>query len=226
MLKYFHFNYPAKDERIVGWSPGVKIEQVTCSTNKSHKRGGKRDGILSVILFKNDIPDIIWTYAPECLIQDHVLEIFKKENVTGFEVKPVNVKYENSKKAPPVLWELVVTGWGGLAPAISGVELLESQSCKSCGHLTYSSANNFQKIIVENQLDGKDFFIVWPYPAYYLISKKVVDILKKYDFKGFDIKEVKEVEIPSFIKIATPGRLHYHMPDKRAHELGDPLGIY
>ena len=89
---------------------------VFCPAVPDHQRAGKRMPFLRVVLPHTDVEDFVHTWYGEWLIQDHVLRVLRDNGITGFEVKLVDARFAKSDSAPPVLWELVVTGWGGLGP--------------------------------------------------------------------------------------------------------------
>lgn len=224
MEKIYIFKYPLEKDSVIGWDKSVDYEQLMCTSKIGHMRAGKRTEILDLVILEERIPDILWTMAPECIIQDHVLKIFQKEKLTGFEVKPVNARYKDNKKKAPNLWELVITGWGGVAPEESGIKFLDSEKCEVCGKIKYSAPTDFLKIFSLSQWDGSDFFIIWPLPKFYFVTERVLKVLQKYNLSDFSLLRLEEYNFSS--KKISPGRLHYYMPDARAHELGDPLGIY
>jgi len=231
VTQFFRFTYSLidKGDEIAGWDDNMGLEQILCEEYDEHKRSGKRFDPLYMVLYEEQLEDIIWLpWTKECIIQDHVLDIFKKEGLTGFEVKPVQVRYKNSNKPAPKLWELVVTGWAGMASSITGIKYIPEKSCLICGLLRYVKPKNldFTKIIDEKCWDGSDFFIVWPLPKFYFITQKVVDVIMKYNLKGLKLDNLSEIKTSKYTKEFGPSRLRNFMPDKRAHELGDSLGIY
>ena len=105
---------------------------------------GKRLSDLKVLLPRGRgvVEDVVWTWYNECLIQDHVLSVFKDAGFTGFDVKPVTAHFKRTGQEFARLWELVLTGWAGMASAESGIRLIER--CDGCGLLTYSRTNDLR----------------------------------------------------------------------------------
>ena len=99
----------------------MDLESVTCPAHVEHQRGGKRLTDLTIALRgRGKVQDFVWTWQSECLLQDHVLRLFQAAALTGFEIKPVMSKFKSWRPdEPPTLWELVVTGWAGVAPTAS-----------------------------------------------------------------------------------------------------------
>ena len=200
----------------------MELEKVICPANKGHQRGGKRLTDLSIALPGNRTQDFLWTWLSECLVTDRVLEMFKAEGFTGFEVKTVKAKYKRSKHTPPRLWELVVTGWAGIAPPESGVQLIKY--CPSCSLRKYSTCLHPDKLIDASQWDGSDFFIVWPLVSYVFITDRVAEMICRQRLSGAIIKSPSELDFGGHM--LGGGRLSWWMPEARAREIGEPLGIY
>jgi len=203
----------------------TETEQIICPANPGHRRGGKRLTDLSITLPGNSTEDFVWTWYSECLLTDRVLELFKAEGFTGFEVKSVKAKYKKAKITPPRLWELVRTGWGGMASPESGIKL--AWSCQSCGMLRYSPCLHPDKLIDESQWDGSDFFMVWPLSWCIFITDRVAEIIRNQHLSGVVIKPPSELARDfSDGEEFGGGRLSWRMPEARAREIGEPLGIY
>ncbi|MGN6424366.1 MAG: hypothetical protein ACTHLA_13755 [Asticcacaulis sp.] len=209
------------------WDDTMDIEQIHCPVDPAHTRGGKRLSDLHVILEDDSPEDFIRTWYSEWIIQDHVLKELREENVTGFEVRPVEARFKNNKNIPPKLWEIVVTGWGGMADPASGITLDKTRSCNACGFLRYTGATHPEKILDTKQWDGGDFFMVWPLVTCIFLSPKAKQLLSEKLYTGCNLSKASEITFSSHVIPGFgPGRLSYWMPDTRAHELGDGLGIY
>src|SRR6266404_3596676 len=93
----------------------IEFERVYCSVNPVGHSGLRgRISPLSVVLPDLAPQDFVWMWGPECLVQEHVLYLFKTAGFTGYEAIPVpKVKFARSQKNPPKLWEIVVKGDGG-----------------------------------------------------------------------------------------------------------------
>lgn len=220
--QFWHLASPDSTTRYAEWVPGeIETEKIICPTSAGHRRGGRRLTSLSVALRGAGVEDFVWTWYSECLVQDHVLDLFRRSGFTGFDVKPVKAKFKRcSETEPPRLWELIVTGWAGMATAESGVKLVEH--CDVCGSLRYSGCNNAEKLIDVSRWDGSDFFMVWPLPKFIFIADRVARAIRANGFKGAAFKRLEELNLSGGF---SPGRLSYWMPEGRAHELGAELGI-
>jgi hypothetical protein len=157
-------------------------------------------------------------------MQNRVLELFRSYGFTGFDVKPVTARFQRSAEQPPTLWELVLTGWAGVANPASGLRLDEGKSCAVCGHLTYTGLLHPGRLINQRTWDGSDLFIVWPFPKFVFVTERIISTIREHNLTG-----VQTIRGSSFKPVTdqfSPGRLSYSMPEKRARELGEPLGIF
>ena len=216
----WHLSDSSSNSARAQWVYGaVELEAVVCPRTEDHQRPGRRLTDLTIKIPNRKTDDFVWTWYSECLIQDHVLNLLTTNNFTGFEVKPVQTQ---SRVTSPRLWELVVTGWAGLARPESGIKLLEH--CEECKYSRYSDITRPELLIDERQWDGSDFFLVWPLPKYVFDSDRVAEAVRSENWKGVEISDIKHIRCghDGF----SPGRLSYIMPESRASELGLPLGIY
>lgn len=220
-MNFFELIHDEKYKR-VWWSKGITdFEQIICPEHKGHMRGGKRVGNLFVDIKSKKQADIYMTSYSEWLLSDKVVDVFRKYDITGYELKPVEVC---NVELPYKLWEMVVTGWAGVAPEKSGIKLKPEECCQYCNKLRYTGLINPEYLIDENQWDGSDIFMVWPLPKFVFITEKVVNIINKEKLTGCLYIPLEELRTKN--NSFGPGRLSYYMPEERARELGEPLGIY
>jgi hypothetical protein len=238
---FWKLTSPETTRGLAEWDDSMKLGgPVFCPTNPGHRRAGKRLTDLSVLLTSKKTPDFVWTWQSECLIQERVLQLFREQGFTGFEVKPVRARMkvrakeidpcddnpglteaEVSKARTPTLWEVVITGWAGMAPPESGIRLIES--CPDCGLKGYSCFTDPSRLIDESQWDGSDFFMVWPLPRFIFVTDRVARFINDNKLRGVGLKHLTELKCEGILR---GGRLSYRMPEARARELGEPLGIY
>ena len=200
--------------------PGRRLFRNPCPVHGKFGGAGYWDGNLNILLEGDNIGDIEWTYGSDCLIQDHVLQTFKDEGLTGFTVKALGKTTETDKKKykPVNLHELVVTGWGGDASPESGAALQEY--CPICFRARFSGITDFSKLIDINQWDNSDFFIIWPLPLYIFVTEKVSDILRQKGFSGYELTPVQDLRPISGLGPGLPpkGKTHQrYLYDERGH---------
>ncbi len=219
--KFWCLRSPDSTVRLADWAKGeVETETVICPVNDGHQREGKRLTNLSITLPRYAVQDFVWVWGSECLVQDSVLELLKGNSFTGFEVKPVKARFKRPNSEPPRLWELVVTGWAGMAPPESGIRLVEQ--CEDCGDIVYSACENPSALIDVSQWDGSDFFMVWPLPLFIFVTDRVAQLIRDNRLTGAVLKQPTDLDLSGGFG---PGRLSYWMPAQRARELGAAMGI-
>ena len=231
--QFWNLRAPDMDEDLkIDWDDGVVLGQKTCPLNPEHRSAGRRLTNLSVVLSSRQVFDVMWTGASECLIQQSVLDAFSCQGFNGFEVKPVQARFKRpGAGSPPQFWELIVTGWAGMASPKSGIRLDETKTCPGCGRLRYTKASDYSSLIDPKRWDGSDFFMVWPLPRFVFVTERVREFAEKTGLRLTQFTSPGDMQPKTPFLQQTkmgfgPGRLSYWMPEQRAHELGDSLGIY
>lgn len=196
---------------------------------------------LKVVLQYGSIPDFIWTIT-DCLVRSDILDMMKKEGFSGFEAKQARVRWDPFITAPgfhddeddwglaelisddesPMFYELLTTGWGGLAADGCGISRVESTN-------TWEGYADWTKILDYNSWDGSDFFIIWPFGFTRVVTNRVAEFIRKSELSGVKLTSMEEYM--NHHKLCKPGRiipmrLRDHFPDKLAKAIGEPLGIY
>jgi hypothetical protein len=197
------------------WNDKVDLEQVTCSSVASHMRPGRRLGALSIELpLKAFNQPIAWTWYSECLVNKTTVELFHNSELTGFELQPLEITH----RGIPIdheFYELIVTGWGGMACDGSGVRRI--RECSACGYLRYSDVTDWQRLIDWDRWDGSDIFMVWPLPKFIFITEKTALIIKQLSCKSAEVISIDDLETQN--GTLAPGRLSYYFPLSRIREL-------
>lgn len=220
-ISVWNMHGPESTTQLAAWAEGeVELDAVECATNPGHRRAGRRLTDLSVVLPNQVVEDVVWTWHGECLVQEWVVNCLREHGLTRFETRPVRARFEKSSRDAPILRELVVTGWGGLAGPESGIVL--SKRCSTCGLLRYTACTNPERLIRESEWDGSDLFIVWPLPKFIFVSERFVTIIREKQVSGVFLRRPADLRLSGGFG---PGRLSYRMPARRAVELGAPLGI-
>jgi hypothetical protein len=208
----------------------IDMTTVTCPLSRGHQRASGRLNDLTIILPSIKIGDFSWTVFSECIVTDRVAKLFRQEALTGYRLSPVHVSGIRAKGSNvgqvPQLWELQLNGWAGIAGPESGIVL--RSACEGCGHLVYSTYTDASQLIDPKNWDGSDFFMVWPLPRYVFVTERVRDVVLGEGLSGSELIPVQELESPRTRNIdsLSPGRLRDWMPEGRARQLGEPLGIY
>jgi hypothetical protein len=213
---------PPENQKRATLADDTRLEQITCAADENHRRGGRRLGDVRATMDPSGIRDFTWTWQRDILASEHLLDVFLKHRVTGYEIRPTTISYSKRSTAkPPTLYELIIIGWGGVASNAAGLKVRDS--CEACKYRDYTIATP-SRLIDAASWDGSDLFIVWPLPRYHFASDRLVSILRTENITG--VKFVPAAEIPFRPgNVASPGLLHMWMPASRARTLGDRLGI-
>ncbi|MEN6357289.1 MAG: hypothetical protein ABFD83_09420 [Armatimonadota bacterium] len=193
---------------------------------------------LRVILQTSSIPDIIWTLT-DCLVRNQILNEMREQGFTGFETRRAIVRWDPSAtisnvdgghKLPelssdddtPMFWEMLITGWGGMAKEESGIKRLAETN-------VWEGFPDWSRAVDWSLWDGSDFFIVWPFAFTLLVTGRVAEFITTHNLTGVHLTTPDEytrkyvLHKPGRI---IPMRLRDHFPDERAKIIGGPLGIY
>lgn len=225
-----HYLHPV-DGDVVRETKAVRYEPFgKCSTNRKHSTGGRRLTTLAIEL-DEEPQDFMTTngWLGSWVVTDRVRAIFAEHCVTGFELVPVKTRYARNNRSrkgrvAPRMWELQVTGWGGIAPAESGVRRLHEHDCAGCGMLRYSPITDASRFFDEPQWDGSDVFLIWPAPSRLFLSPRVAEIMQRHGFTGCTLRGLRELEREARGPVGRLGfgplRLSRYMPAERAKLLG------
>lgn len=213
------------NDKLAEWAPTVGRETVICPRFADHRRPGRRRGKLSVNVPRSNVDDIVWTWYGDCLITEAVVDALRVEGISGYVTKDADATFAPSSGGNAVrrLWELVPTGWGGVAAPGSGVEFDRARSCSVCGMLVYTGMTCPAALFDRNQWDGSDIFIVWPLPRSLIVSDRMAKLLRSREVTGVTLTHLED--LPPTSPILSPGRLSDWMPSDRALQLGAALGI-
>ena len=214
--RFWRLRSPKSTRKLAEWAVGqVETEKVLCALDPGHRRSGKRLSDLSVTLPQGTVQDFAWTWYGECIVQDRVLDLFRGEGFTGFDVKAVNARFQSGQGEPPKLWELVRFGWGGLARPDTGI--VRVRYCEGCKSVRYSGIHDPRKLVDASQWDGSDFFMVWPLPNFVFVTQRVADFIRGRRLTGVFLERSDDYEPnPAVIEGFSPGRLSYWMPEAHA----------
>ena len=202
----------------------VRWEPIFCPVHPGHRRAGKRLTPLSVVVTRPPSSHFLWTWLSDLLCTDATLALLTANDVTGFATAPAVVR-QSKRRNPtanlPVLHEIITLGWGAFSPE-AGVRL--SYHCPACGHRRFSIER--PDLLVETcSWDGSDIFMVWPLPRYRFVSERFAALIRDLGLSGGDLQPASSIATRPGEPLSC-GRLSHWMPEDRARQLGEPLGIY
>ncbi len=159
------------------------------------------------------------------LISERLRAALEEINASGYELLPALVRSSQAKPLVEVPYsQLLVAGWGGIAPAESGVSKV---SQNESGIWQYSYPTDCSKIVDLKQYDGSDFFRVWPMPGSTFITRRIKELLEKLQVKNCRFRRLEDnfgVHKSTLPGLA-PAPLSLYFRPERAKELGEQHGI-
>jgi hypothetical protein len=200
----------------------TEFERLTCPEEPGTLREGKRLSDLTVLIDPRAVRAFTWTGNGELLVLPKVLRLFEIHGVTGFEAKPVKVRYPDEIELdPPELHEIIITGWGGFAAPGAGVSL--TKWCHGCGCKYYTIAEPSQ-LIDASAWDGSDLFFVWPVPRARFASDRLATLLRCEKLSGLELIPASNISMEKGDRLGTVP-LTCYFPEHCAHELDQRFGI-
>ena len=139
---------------------------------------------LKIVLPRQQVGDFVSTWMSDLLVQERTLELLREEGITGFEVRPAQARFKRPVwGTPPPLWQIVVTGFAGMAAPESGCHPV-GEVCPACGWQNYRTPSNMPDMLDERAWDGSDLFIVWPYPRFIFASDRMKRLVERLKLTG------------------------------------------
>jgi hypothetical protein len=227
MVEYFRLESPSSQRLLASAERAVPDEITLCPITEgmNQHRSSRVMGDLRLEVKHNDAQQLVifgWLEGP--VVHAQLLEELAKRGFTGYRLRPATVRFRNGLLSSDYS-ELIVTGWAGVAPTESGIQLIEA--CSGCGYKKYSSLKDAEKLIDWAQWTGEDFFMVWPLPKYVLITRRVADALAELKVKSYQLENMLEPRESAF-SIAhgySVGALSQFLPEDLAIRYGGPLGL-
>jgi hypothetical protein len=164
---------------------------------------------------------IISAFFEGMVMHTRLLEEFERRGFTGYRLRPATVRFRDGSLSHEYS-QIVVSGWAGVAPPESGIELIEA--CGDCGYKRYSPLQHPEHLIDWSQWTGDDFFIVWPLPKYMMITRRVADVLAELKVKSYCLKDPR-VSQQQYSFGYTVGALSDYVPEDLAIRYGGPLEL-
>lgn len=194
-----------------GWNLLARLAENTGTSHPreiaepcGHVLGGRRPGMMGLVPPGSLRPHVLVSVMSEFAVQEVVAERLAAIGATGYELRPMTLQTKRGALIPePRYWELVVTGFGGFAPAASGAAL--TMRCPNCGREEYREPTNPAALAAAEPWDGSDIFLIWPLPKYLIVTDRIVQLFGRECFTGVKFVELKD--LPFGTGGLAPGRL-------------------
>lgn len=222
----FYFLAPAmQTQELAKWvDTEMQVEAVTCPLDEGHQRSGKRISALTVelpLLQQVEPNNAYWTWQSELLVSESIVALLQESNLSGFETQPITTMLAGDGKITTDVnfFQLVATGWGGIASPESGVKLIDH--CGKCRLLVYSSPSQCESLIDPKSWDATDVFMVWPLPRFIFLSEQAAKFFLEIKLNNTRILPLSA--FPSSSAQLSPGLLSYWLSEKRLSEVQETL---
>ena len=130
MIEYFRLTRP-DSSRLPVVSNRETPEQVFECPTGGHRLTSRSTKLALEVSHNRRDTWIISTLFDNMVFHARLLEEFEKRGITGYRLKPATVRFRDGVVSDDYS-ELIVTGWAGIAPPESGIELTEA--CGGCGY--------------------------------------------------------------------------------------------
>src|SRR5436190_774981 len=133
MVEYFRLESP-DSQRLLASGKRMAPDEITLcpiTEGMNQHRCSRAMGDLRLEVKHNDTEQLLifaWLESP--VVHARLLEEFAKRGFSGYRLRPATVRFRNGDLSCDYS-ELIVTGWAGVAPPESGIQLIEA--CSGCG---------------------------------------------------------------------------------------------
>lgn len=207
------------DDKLV-YSSKSRTETTMCPVNlgtpSQHAMSQRQPNPIRVIGPVQRTTDIEWTVYRDLLIGPDIAENLRMTQFSGFELREAELYTKAETLIEREVFQLRVTGWGGVAPEESGIQVLKE--CSHCKWQVLSGFTDANKLFSIDAWDGSDFFIIWPLPKFTFVTGEVAAWFKQSGYSGVRVKPLDKFPKP-VANTYTPGRLHDWFDDDRASEI-------
>jgi len=174
------------------YASDMRIETTLCPLNAGHpSQHAKYQRWIRPIKVVGPVQrmtDFEWSVYNDVFVETDVVDKLKAAGFSGIDFSPANLCTTTETPIGRQLFELKVTGWGGMAHPSSGIRVQEK--CRLCGRTVYGGQTNSANLFDIDKWDGSDFFLIWPMPKYIFITEEVAGFLLKGGFTGINIREL------------------------------------
>lgn len=194
----------------------AKFDVQLCDKDRTHSKYQRAKRPLQIIAPINPRTDFQWTVFGDCVVTSEVKNAFEEAQLTGIEFNNIECHTTTGLRLEQEVFEMVVTGWGGVAPPASGVHVVEE--CQYCGRKIYSGYSNPSLLFDLDAWDGSDLFLIWPLPRYIMAVLAVKNVVEQRGFSGATLASLEK--LPKVIAgTLTPGHLGDWFEQTKARQL-------
>jgi len=211
---FYWLNPDIKEDDHLRYGKHMAFRTQLCERNPDHTRRQIRRTPLRLEFRGVGLTDFLWTSYSEAIVGEDVVRVFAEWGMDGCEFVPVELENTMGDPIAADLYELRVTGWGGMASVESGVRVLKE--CPHCKRRVFSGYTDPSQLVDLDAWDGSDIFTVWPLPRYLLATESVKELLAARQLTG--VKAVPVAKLPKVVAgTLTPGNIRDWFDENRAN---------
>ena len=210
------------DDKLV-YASGTRMDTIPCPLNaglpSQHAMRQRWIRPIKVIGPVQRMTDFEWSVFSDILVEEDIVAKLQTARFTGVEFQPVQLYTTTETPIGRQLFELKVTGWGGMAHPSSGIRVRET--CSFCGRTVYTECTNPENLFDIDKWDGSDFFLIWPMPRRVFITEEVATFMRRAGFTGLKMCSLDSLsKSPSLVKTGyTPGHVEDWYDGEKAAEI-------
>ena len=133
------------------------------------------------------------------IVSEKALEAFDKENITGYLAEQIDIKddraHSDNSTEIPKYYYLYVNG--SISLDYSAMHYKKKNYCSDCGSYNWSRQKIGESILDHSSWNQCDICKLVDYPNLFICTQKAIDVIKKYNLKGF----VKAAESDIFLPL-------------------------
>jgi len=199
----------------------MRSETKLCDLNPKHASRRRRADPLEVIAPVEPHYDFQWTPYREPIVTPQVRQAFETAEITGLRFIPVRTQTTLGDPFYQELYEMPVTGWGGMAPVGSGIRIKEE--CPRCKWRVFTGYQNAARLFNLDDWDGSDLFLIWPLPRFAMATGKAREVILAGRFTGVKLVPLTELQMKALTPGFTPGSVYNWFDEPRASELAEEV---
>jgi hypothetical protein len=203
------------DQRL-SYTSNMAMRNEVCARGRDHARRQGWPRPLGLIAPIYPLTDFECTVYNDMLVSPEIANGLKAEGFSGlyFSVARLHTTTETPLSRDAL--ELRVSGWGGVAPRKSGVQV--TSECPVCKWRVYSDYTDPNELFSVDEWDGSDFFIIWPMPRFIMVTRSVRNYLLKARYSGIKLRTLRELRAGPGGTI-TPGHLGDWFDEEKIKEI-------
>ena len=130
------------------------------------------------------------------IVSEKALTAFQNEDITGYKAEQIQIKMnsEDSAEAPQYYYLYVD---GRISLDYNAMHYKKKNFCSDCGSYNWSRQKIGESVLDHSSWNQCDICKLIDYPNIFICTQKVIDVIKKYNLKGF----VKGAETDIFLPL-------------------------